>query len=623
MTTSRSEDDEQDMRMRGEPQPRLAEHRADMMQPRATTRSGQEDTLSLDELRLGKEIEAEHQLGLSNSIPLILVILPNLAAMFFDGEPESWRDSLIFLLIVFFLYKISKAPWQLYASARTTRILNQSHLQSTAQQQQQQNLKYHNKTIYPIRSDQFLTELNRHEMGFLLLATFSPAIGVGLLMYLQSKLDIGLSYLNSHSTLLYLLASLVKPLGHLHHRLLQRSSYLQTQLQFPVRLADQFNQTIDDLSFRLAELEGSSLSKLQLDAFRRTHIDTPLAALSDRLAKYQNNDELHQLRAASRLSGLEETLAQLVGQLEKAEQTLDNLIQQDQSLQSTPIHSLGKIVHQLLDPASSHLNADNRNNPPSAPFKSTHHIYPGQLRQEEWAFDPQSPGSLKQHLNFDTDHSREEHSRNSRNPGYYSKFMDGLLHSLSPQGRQRGQPTLVDKLSRRFTDYDGDQQRGKSGRMNMILKAIAWPIVMVVLVPLSFLFSATTRVVGVPVGLFRWAFLRERRGRLRRDAGRGPSAAHGPARATAARRSSPTVPRARHLRTRASPSSGSPGTSPDSLASSDISLLLDRHPPSSAPLTHKPKPRSSPWNASPGVYDPIDDHADLDRVSYQSHEHLF
>jgi hypothetical protein len=108
MTTSRSEDDEEDMRMRGEPQPRLAEHRADTRQPRATTSSGQEDTLSLDELRLGKEIEAEHQLGLSNSIPLILVILPNLAAMFFDGEPESWRDSLIFLLIVFFLYKISK-----------------------------------------------------------------------------------------------------------------------------------------------------------------------------------------------------------------------------------------------------------------------------------------------------------------------------------------------------------------------------------------------------------------------------------------------------------------------------------------------------------------------------------
>ncbi|PLW25052.1 hypothetical protein PCASD_22531 [Puccinia coronata f. sp. avenae] len=63
---------------------------------------------------------------------------------------------------------------------------------------------------YPIRNNQALTELKRDEMGCLLLTTFSIALGIALLLDLQTHFDLGLEYLNSHSTLLYLLSSLVK-----------------------------------------------------------------------------------------------------------------------------------------------------------------------------------------------------------------------------------------------------------------------------------------------------------------------------------------------------------------------------------------------------------------------------
>ncbi|PLW31986.1 hypothetical protein PCASD_16548 [Puccinia coronata f. sp. avenae] len=47
-------------------------------------------------------------------------------------------------------------------------------------------------------------------MGCLLRTTFSIALDIALLLNLQTHFDLGLEYLNSHSTMLYLLSLLVK-----------------------------------------------------------------------------------------------------------------------------------------------------------------------------------------------------------------------------------------------------------------------------------------------------------------------------------------------------------------------------------------------------------------------------
>ncbi|EFP85209.2 uncharacterized protein PGTG_11378 [Puccinia graminis f. sp. tritici CRL 75-36-700-3] len=581
-------------------------NRVTRMQRRA--RMDEQNNIPFDEGRLGREIEAEHQLGLSNWIPLFLVILPNLGAMFFDGEPESWRDSLIFLLIVFFLYKISKAPWQLYASARTTRILNQARIQSNARgadhPRERVANKPYSKTIYPIRTDQYLTELKRNEMGFLLLATFSPALGIGLLLYLQTKLDLGLEYLNSHSTVLYLLSSLVKPLGHLHDRLLQRSRYLQSQLQFPVRLADQFNQTIDQLTLRLAELEQDSLSKAELEAFRRTQIETPLAALADRLAKYKTNDELHQLRAASRLSGLEETLAQQLGQLEKAEQALDILQQHEQSLQASPIHSLGKIVNGLLEPSSLPIGGGDGHHHPSSPnpLKSPH---------TNWHSDTPSPGSLKRRLSID---DRLQVGEEHRKPGYLGL----LVRLLNPFHRSPSSSQVHDDhrpTGRRDTklsaasDASSRGQRKQPGRV--VVKLLMWPIEMTVVKPLRLVVRVSKRILRLPLFLIQWAMITKRPSGARRTQSREPDSRGWP---NPGRRS-PSDPAPRHPRPASPPSSASPVSSPDSPSSNLDILLHTHHHPS---LPHPAKHRS--WPAQPAFYDHVDDDNNHP-VSY--HDHLF
>ncbi|WAR64064.1 hypothetical protein PtB15_16B223 [Puccinia triticina] len=535
-------------------QPSPAEQQPPSRAPSSTMASPHprpaELALDDDERRLGMEIEAEHQLGVSNWIPLFLVILPNLGAMFFDGEPESWRDSLLFLLIVFFLYKISKAPWQLYASARTTRILSQAR---AAPRRAEAGCA---KTVYPIRSHQALTELKRNEMAFLLLATFSPALGIALLLYLHTKLDLGLEYLDSHSTVLYLLSSLVKPLGHLHHRLLQRSRFLQSQLQFPTRLADQFNQTIDQLALQLAELQRSSPSKSQLDAFARTHIDTPLAALSERLAKYQSNDELLQLRAAARLSGIEETLAEISGQLDSAEQTLNSLIQQDQSQHASPIHSLGKIVHELL--------LEPRPSTKPAPKPITH--------------DPHSPGPYKRPAA--RLQAEEEHTST---PGYLA----ALLRLLSPP--------LPNKPASR-----------PAKRSMSAARLLMWPFHTILIAPLGLLLSTTLRLLRLPLRLVPWLV--------------PPASQPAAAGRSARRRDHHHHRHHHHQRTHRSPSpppkpapsppdSLSPATtSPDS-QHAQLHFLL--HPHLDQPDNSKP----IQWANEPAFYDPADD----DQRTYQDH----
>lgn len=301
-------------------------------------RSINQHTLNQHQLRL--EIDEQHRLGFLNWLPLIIVVLPNLAPIFFDGEPESWRRSIIFLLIVFFLYKISKAPWQLYASARTTRIFHQLGLTPST------------KIVYPTQNHSHqdsLTELNRIEIGFLLLAMSSPAIGIALLVYLQTNLDLGLDYLNPHSSVLFLLASLVKPLGHLHDLVLQRSRYLQSQLEFPTQSAEQFNDLFESLAFRLNQLEIDSLTRSELISFKKNHIDSKLLQISNRLSQFQKSDQIFQSDSFDRLSNLEIDLTETREKLEKAELSFNHLLLLNHH-HSSPLGSISKVVTQILNP---------------------------------------------------------------------------------------------------------------------------------------------------------------------------------------------------------------------------------------------------------------------------------
>lgn len=273
---------------------------------------------------LSQAIEEETRLSTSNWLPLILIILlPNLGSILFEGDPVSWRDSIVFLFIIFFIYKLSTAPWQLYASARTHRIASQARSHHTPE-----SIYY-----YPPASDPSLTELKSYEAGFLILAICSPSLAVGLLIYLQSKLDLGLdAYLNSNSTVLFLLSSSVKPLAHLYDRLIQRARYLQSQLKFPIQHLDRFNDSLDRLSDRLLQLEADSVSNSDLTSFQRQRLDRPIGNLSDRLASLEKLEESFQLESVSRLSNLEASLDQLELKLAQTQRSLSHLLDHQRRL---------------------------------------------------------------------------------------------------------------------------------------------------------------------------------------------------------------------------------------------------------------------------------------------------
>ncbi|CAH7670995.1 hypothetical protein PPACK8108_LOCUS5738 [Phakopsora pachyrhizi] len=173
--------------------------------------------------------------------------------------------------------------------------------------------------------EDYITELRRTEWALLVFAILSPSIGVGLLIYLQKRLNLGLDYLNSSSTALFLLSSLVRPCSHLNDLLTQRARYLQDQLRFPVQLAEEINESIDQLNDQVVELQESTVTEEDLEEFKSKCFDEPLNEISKRLSKLKKSDELTHIRSVTKLTQLEEDVHRLVEKLEGSERALEKI----------------------------------------------------------------------------------------------------------------------------------------------------------------------------------------------------------------------------------------------------------------------------------------------------------
>lgn len=72
--------------------------------------SDQSNPIYLDpqqQARLSRDLEDDHRFGGTHWLPLFLALIPSLGSLF-HGESENWTDSLILLLVAFFLYKATK-----------------------------------------------------------------------------------------------------------------------------------------------------------------------------------------------------------------------------------------------------------------------------------------------------------------------------------------------------------------------------------------------------------------------------------------------------------------------------------------------------------------------------------
>lgn len=233
-------------------------------------------------------------------------------------------------------------PWQLYASSRTTRII----ARFTTEIGEAADPTAHSVIHALPDATGYTSELERLELFSLLFAMISPGLGVMLLMKIQTKMDISLDYLNSNTMLLFVLASLVKPIGHLHQLLLARATYLQSKLHFPEDLLTELRLTAASLTTRLTQLEKAAVSAYELKLLKKNFLDTPVEKLSRTLAQQLEADEQYQRRSAEEAVELARVLSQLEARLASTAATLDAIGAEQVRLRSSPVHTLAQMfVH--------------------------------------------------------------------------------------------------------------------------------------------------------------------------------------------------------------------------------------------------------------------------------------
>ncbi|CAH7670972.1 expressed protein, partial [Phakopsora pachyrhizi] len=330
----------------------IRSNRSEPIKPLADQPVDLDESCTIDQ-ELINQLESQHHFGGSHWLPLLFALLPSLGSMF-NGRPESWTNGLIILLVAFFLFKISKEPWKLYATARTTRILNcatdQARIKrlnssSSSSSSRSTTTTRSTQLIYPYPDpEDYITELRRTEWALLVFAILSPSIGVGLLIYLQKRLNLGLDYLNSSSTALFLLSSLVRPCSHLNDLLTQRARYLQDQLRFPVQLAEEINESIDQLNDQVVELQESTVTEEDLEEFKSKCFDEPLNEISKRLSKLKKSDELTHIRSVTKLTQLEEDVHRLVEKLEGSERALEKIRIDQEVLRQSPLNLISGLL---------------------------------------------------------------------------------------------------------------------------------------------------------------------------------------------------------------------------------------------------------------------------------------
>ncbi|EGF97053.1 uncharacterized protein MELLADRAFT_88720 [Melampsora larici-populina 98AG31] len=299
-----------------------------------------------DQEHIIHRLEEDHQFGGTHWLPLLFALIPSLGSLI-HGDSESWTDTLLLILIGFILYKLTKVPWQIYASSRTTRILHQiksdsNHLSS-------------NPILHP-KADLlgYTTELQKYELISLFMAIISPSLGILLLNIIQSKLktSITLDYLNSNTIILFLLSSLIKPMGHLIGLLMNRTDYLQTKLHFPTDLMIELKKISGELKDQLNRLESNSISSYELSLLKTNYLENPIEKLTKTLSHQLDADQIRKTQITQECHELAKTLNRLESQLMKTKVDLNSLVLEQDQIKSNPIHTIAQMIIQLMTTVS-------------------------------------------------------------------------------------------------------------------------------------------------------------------------------------------------------------------------------------------------------------------------------
>ncbi|EJD41757.1 hypothetical protein AURDEDRAFT_115350 [Auricularia subglabra TFB-10046 SS5] len=234
--------------------------------------------------------------------PLALALVPTVGSFVTGGEHV--RDFLLLLIMLFYLHQLIRVPWELYTTSRPRR-----HIPSYPSSEP--------KPEHVRKAELAQSELHSLSLFYLALTIISPLIGAYLLRSISAAL-LGQDYISWFSTIVFVLASGIRPWRHLIHLLRTRTLELQDAAQDGSSPNSGLHPDRRSLLQRVDHLEQQLADALDANAACKTELSRLQQALD------QSSDELEKLvRRVSRKVEAERTAQ--TQRLEVLEAKLDAL----------------------------------------------------------------------------------------------------------------------------------------------------------------------------------------------------------------------------------------------------------------------------------------------------------
>ncbi|KAI0270663.1 hypothetical protein BC834DRAFT_818930 [Gloeopeniophorella convolvens] len=136
---------------------------------------------------------------------------------------DHLKNLFLILFLVIYLHQLIQVPWELYHTARRRRPHPSFR---------NLNLPEHEESVIKGQARMAETELQRHEIAYLLISIITPFAGAALLRFILKSIG-GVDSISWFSTTLFVLATGVRPWAHLVSRLRERTALLHDAVHYP------------------------------------------------------------------------------------------------------------------------------------------------------------------------------------------------------------------------------------------------------------------------------------------------------------------------------------------------------------------------------------------------------
>jgi hypothetical protein len=215
------------------------------------------------------------------------------------------------LFLIVYLHQLVQVPWELYNASRRRR----PHPSFRSL-----NLQENEEAVIKVQTSQAATELRRHEFAYLFLSMVTPFVGAALLRSVLRSIN-GVDSISWFSTTLFVLATGVRPWGHLISRLREHTSSLHDSIHYPSPdsqfIVDSRLQAVVD---RVNSLE-QELSTVKRAMAMRAYVDGMHEELNSVLQDTERTIRKQERRAESTRNSYDTRLAMLEKAVSRIERT--------------------------------------------------------------------------------------------------------------------------------------------------------------------------------------------------------------------------------------------------------------------------------------------------------------